>query len=153
MQIPRVDPDGWVGMERTGRVAVWVVLVASWIAMVAYMWEVSATIPAGERLQESRIAVVPTPRTFYTAVVFSAMELGLVLAALWPWRPTLYASRLAVSGLALVTWFVMTTPMSLNRMDGVHRRWLAFMILAVALALITLLAYRTGRRMTAGRTA
>ena len=97
---------------------------------------------------------IPSPRTFFTAAIFSGMELAVILAALWPWRPTLYATRLAVTALALVTWFIMTTPMmELSRMDWVHRRWLAFLILTVLGALVVLLLYRLVRRITSGATA
>ncbi|NIQ60061.1 MAG: hypothetical protein GWN02_34605, partial [Gemmatimonadetes bacterium] len=83
-----------------------------------------STVPSAERLQESRLVAIPTPRTFMTAVVFSAMELAVVLAVLWPWRPAYYASRLALASLAVLTWFLMTVPtsMQLSRMDWVHRR-------------------------------
>lgn len=131
--------------ERLGRIALWVILAASWVAAVAFMWDALTTVPSAERLQESKLVVIPTPQTFMTAVVFSGMELAVVLAALWPRRPAFYATRLALTGLALVTWFIMTTPMDLSRMDWVHRRWLAFQVLAVLVALVVLLVYRLGR--------
>lgn len=132
---------------KAGRVGLWVLLVASWAVAVWYMWDALTTVPSAERLEESRMVAIPTPRTFFTAAVFSAMELAVVLGALWPWRPAYYATRAAIAALGLVTWFIMTTPMQLTRMDWVHRRWLAFMILALLVALVTTLLYRLARRL------
>lgn len=128
--------------EDTIRVVFWAILAGSWVLAVWYMWDAMSTVPSAARLQESRLVAIPTPRTFFTAAVFSAMELAVVLALLWPWRPAYYASRLALTALGVFTWFLMTTPMELSRMDWVHRRWLAFQFLAPALALGVLLVYR-----------
>jgi hypothetical protein len=115
--------------------------------MVGYMWDALTMVPSAERLEETRMAVIPTPRTFFAAAAFSALELAVVLAALWPWRPALYATRLGMTALALATWFVITTPMGLSRMDWVHRRWLVFMAVATALALMVTLGYRLARHV------
>lgn len=123
----------------------WILLALSWVVAVGYMWDAMATIPSAERLQESRLVEIPDPRRFFAAAAFSAMELAVVLAALWPWRPALYGTRLAVTGLAVLTWFVTTTPLGLTAMDWVHRRWLAFLVLAQGSALVALLAYRSTR--------
>jgi hypothetical protein len=129
-------------LERWVRIGFWATLALGWIVAVAYMWDAMATIPSAERLEESKLVVIPTPQTFLTSVIFSGMELAVVLAALWPWRPAYYASRLTVTTLALMAWFVTTTPMDLSRMDWVHRRWLAATTLLVLVALLVLLAYR-----------
>ena len=129
-------------LERWVRVAFWALLAVSWVVAVAWMWEAMTRIPSAERLEESKLVTIPTPRTFITAAVFSGMELALVLAALWPWKPAFYASRLGVTALGIVTWFIMTTPMDLSRMDWIHRRWLAFMGAATVAGLLLLLAYR-----------
>ncbi|MFP4623797.1 MAG: hypothetical protein ACLFRX_06430 [Gemmatimonadota bacterium] len=123
-------------------------LIAGWVVSVYYMWDAMTTVPSAERLEASKLVAIPSPRTFFTAAIFSALELGLVLVALWPWRPGYYASRLAVAALALITWFITTTPMELSRMDWVHRRWLAFTTAAVLAALAVLLLYRLARRLT-----
>lgn len=136
-------------LESAARLTVWALLVLSWVVAVAYMWDALTTLPSAERLEESKVVGIPTPRLFLTAAIFSAMELALVLALLWPWRSEYYASRLAVTALALVTWFITTTPMDLSRMDWVHRRWLAALILLTLLALVVLLAYRLVRRVAA----
>jgi hypothetical protein len=133
-------------LERWARLGFWGALIGSWVVMVAYMWDALTTIPSAERLEETRMAVIPTPRTFAAAVIFSALELGVVLAALWPWRPDWYAARMAVAAMALITWFIITTPMGLSQMDWVHRRWLGFMILALAAGLVVHLVYRLVRR-------
>lgn len=124
------------------RLGFWLLLAASWIVAVWYMWEAVTTVPSAERLEETRLAEIPGPRRFFTAVAFSAMELSLVLALLWPRRPELYGTRLAVAAVAIVTWFLSTTPLALSRMDWVHRRWLAFLALVTVVALATLLVYR-----------
>jgi hypothetical protein len=137
------DAAGWA------RLGFWAALVVGWVVMVGLMWDALTMIPSAERLEASRMAVIPTPRTFFTAMTFSALELALVLAVLWPWWTGYYATRLGVTALALSTWFVMTIPMGLNRMDWIHRRWLAAMALATAAALIVTLGYRLIRRAVA----
>lgn len=138
-------------MARVARTGFWVLLILSWLVAVAYMWDALTSIPSAERLGESRMVAIPTPRTFFTAAVFSGMELAVVLAALWPWRPAYFGTRLAVAALAVVTWFIMTTPSAVSRMDWVHRRWLAFVAVAAAGALIVLLTYRAGRLLMRAR--
>lgn len=131
--------------EEAIRRGFWALLAVSWVVAVWYMWDAMTTVPSAERLQESRMVAIPTPRTFLTAAIFSAMELAVVLAVLWPWRPQLYASRLAATSLGVFTWFIMTTPMQLSRMDWVHRRWLAFLVVATAGGLLVLVVYRAVR--------
>lgn len=125
----------------------WLLLAAAWVVMVAHMWDALTTVPGAERLEQTRMAVIPTSRTFFAAVFFSALELAVVMAVLWPWRPSWYGARLGVTTLGLVTWFVTTTPMGMSRMDWVHRRWLFFMILATGAALVVALGYRGIRRV------
>jgi hypothetical protein len=137
--------------ERGARIAFWALLILSWITAVAFMWEAMTRVPSAERLEESKLVAIPTLRTFLTAAIFSGMELAIVLAALWPWKPDFYASRLGVTALALVTWFITTTPMDVSRMDWIHRRWLAFLIVASTAALLTLLLYRLSRHLVARR--
>ncbi len=120
----------------------WLLLVVSWVVMVTFMWDAMTTIPSAERLQQSRLVEIPGPRRFFAAVAFSAMELAVVLAALWPWRPAYYAGRLAIMALAVATWFLITVPPGLSDMDRAHRQWLAFLVLAQVAALAVLLAYR-----------
>lgn len=129
----------------------WLLLALSWAVAVWYMWDAMTTIPSAERLQETRMTEIPGPRRFFTAAAFSAMELAVVLAALWPWRPAYYATRLAISALAVLTWFITTTPLDLSRMDWVHRRWLFFLIAAQVIALAVLLAYRAYRSLAERR--
>jgi hypothetical protein len=134
-------------VERLSRYGFWLLLLVSWAVMVGFMWAALTTIPDAERLEETRMAVIPTPRTFFAAVAFSALELGVVLALLWPWWAGRYAVRLAAAALSLTTWFVITIPMGVSQMDWVHRRWLFFLILATSAALIVVIAYRLGRRL------
>lgn len=145
---PAADPGRQAeAIEKWARIGFWVVLVASWVVMVAYMWDALTTIPGAERLEESRMAVIPTPRTFFAAVAFSALELSVVLVLLWPWRPAYYTARLGATVLSLLTWFVITIPMGMSLMDWVHRRWLFFLILGSAGAFALDLAYRMVRRL------
>jgi hypothetical protein len=151
---PGVGPGAPAGTaartEHWARLGFWLLLLGSWAIMISYMWEALTTLPTPERLQETRMAVIPTSRTFFAAVLFSGLELGVVLAALWPWRPSHYAARLGITCLALITWFVITTPMGTSRMDWVHRRWLFFLVLATAAALIINVGYRAVRRLAPG---
>lgn len=137
--------------ERMARLVFWIVIALSWVAAVAFMWEGMSRVPSAERLEESRLVTIPTPRTFLTAAIFSGMEVALVLAALWPWKPDFYAARMGVTALALITWFIMTTPMDVSRMDWIHRRWLAFMVALITITLVILLVYRLWRRLGEGR--
>jgi hypothetical protein len=144
---PELANGGDAPAERWLRIAIWAVLAVSWVLAVAYMWDAMTTVPSAERLEESKVVGIPTPRTFFTSAIFSGMELAIVLAALWPGRPELYATRVGITGLGLVTWFIMTTPMDLTRMDWVHRRWLAFMVLVILAALVSLAILRLARRL------
>ena len=122
------------------RLAVWALLIAGWLVAVWYMWEALTALPSSGQLETSRLVAIPTVRTFWAATLFSGLELAVVLALLWPWRPELYASRVALALLSLVTWFILTTPLDITRMDWVHRRWMAAMavVLATTLALLVL---------------
>lgn len=142
-------PPRWV---EWGRRAFWVLLLVSWVVAVVYMWKAMSTIPSAQRLQQTRLVEIPGPRRLFAAAAFSFMELAVVMAALWPWRPAYYGSRLAITTLAVLTWFIMTTPMDLSRMDWVHRRWLAWLVLAQAVALVGLLVYRWVGALGARRT-
>jgi hypothetical protein len=134
-------------VERGSRVGFWLLLLVSWAVMVGAMWDALTTIPDAERLEETRMAVIPTPRTFFAAAAFSALELGLVLALLWPWRAGYFPVRLAAAALGVTTWFVITIPMGMSQMDWVHRRWLFFLIVATSAALVLVLTYRLARRL------
>lgn len=134
-------------LERRVRIALWLILALSWVVAVVYMWEAVTATQTAERLELPTAVGVPSVRTWVAAAIFSGMELGLVLAVLWPWRGDFFASRLAVAGLALVTWFIMTAPMDVGRVDRVHRQWLAFMAAAALLGLMTLLACRLWQRI------
>lgn len=138
-------------VERWAPVVFWAFLVVTWVVAVYYLWDAMTTIPSAERLERSKMVAIPTPRTFFAAAAFSAMELAVVLAALWPWRTQYYATRLAVTALVMGTWFVLTTPMQLSRMDWVHRRWLALVILTLVVALGAVLLYRLARRLAGSR--
>jgi hypothetical protein len=134
------------------RTVFWLLLLGSWVLAVVYMWEAMSTIPSAERLEQTRLVEIPGPRRFFSAATFSLMELTVVLAALWPWRPAYYGTRLAITSLAVLTWFIMTTPMDLSRMDWVHRRWLAWLVLAQVVALVVLLIHRLVRGVRDRRT-
>jgi hypothetical protein len=134
-----------------GRITLWLALVVAWMVMVAYMWDAVTTIPSADRLAESHLIVIPGARSLVTAVTVSAIELVVVLAVLWPGRGAFWATRLAATAVGLVTWFIATTPLrDLSRMDWVHRRWLAFMVLAMAVSLVVTLMFRLALRVVAG---
>jgi hypothetical protein len=154
---PLADPADWPAgrvqaLERWARIGLCVLLLGSWVVLVGYMWDALTTIPDADRLEETRMAVIPTPRTFFAAALFSALELGLVLVLLWPWWGRYYGVRLGAAALGLLTWFVITIPMGMSRMDWVHRRWLFFLVLATAAALLLHLAYRLARLLISRRT-
>lgn len=136
---------------RRVRIGLWLLLILGWIVAVWLMFESLTTLPSAERLETSRLVAIPTVRTFLAAAAFSGLELAVILALLWPWRGELYAVRMATGVLAIFTWFIITTPLDLTRMDWVHRRWLAAMGAGIASALLVLLLYHGARRFTRAR--
>lgn len=127
------------------RFGLWALLIAGWAIAVWLMWVGLGSGPSDPRLETSPIAS-PTVRTFYAAAVFSGLELAVILAILWPPRPEYYATRLAVSVMALATWFVLSTRLDATGMDRVHRQWLIAMIAILTIALAATLLYRATRR-------
>lgn len=145
---PLSEPAG-----RAVRIGFWVLLIAGWLLAVWLMFDAMTTVPSAARLETSRQVQIPSVRTFLAAAAFSGLELAVILALLWPWRGEFYATRLATAALALVTWFIITTPLDLSRLDWVHRRWLAAMAFAMAGALLLLLLYRGARRFALSKEA
>jgi hypothetical protein len=140
--------QGVLGRERVGlgaRISFWALLAVSWMVMVAHMWDALTALPTAERLEETRLTAIPTPRLFFFAVGRSAVEILVTLGVLWPWRPRYYLGRLAGVMVALGIWFFATIPMGLSQMAWVHRRWLFFLVLATAGALAVGLGYRLVR--------
>jgi hypothetical protein len=127
------------------RLALWLGLTAGWLVMLPYLWSAFATLPTAERLEQTRTVAIPTLQTVALLAARSALELGAVLALLWPWWQRHYAKRLLAAATGLVAWFVLTTPLSLSAVGWVHRRWLAAMTLALLLAFGVVLAARAGR--------
>lgn len=128
--------------EQRFRVGLWLLLIVGWISAVWLMADTLTTLPASEGLGDSPLVGTPTGRTFFAAAAFSALELAVILAVLWPWRQDYYALRLSTAALALVTWSIMTAPLQLTRLDWVHRWWLVAMVVTIALALVLLLLSR-----------
>lgn len=125
--------------ERWIRWGIWFVLLLSWVVAVAWMWEVAEAEPAMEGLE---LAAASGPRRFLTAAAFSGMELALVLGILWPGRPAYYFARLAVMALAALTWLIITIPLDFSRLDRVHHLWLTFLVVALGVGLVAILAVR-----------
>lgn len=120
------------------------------------LWTAFSTIPSAERLAQSRMVEIPTLRTVAVLLVQSAVEAGLLLALLVPWRPRRYLARLWLAAFAIWVWFLATTPLGLTRMAWIHRRWLAGVgaALLVAATILTAARLLTGpRRSTPGRPA
>lgn len=124
------------------RLAVWVALILGWLTMLLYAWSAFATFPSAERLEQSRMAPIPTLRSLALLGVRSAVELTVLLVLTWPWRSRAYATRLALAAGLLVAWFVLTTPLTLSMTEWVHRRWLAAVTAAVVVAFLVVLAAR-----------
>ena len=70
----------------------------------------------------------------------------MVLALLWPWRARRFLLRLWLAAAGALTWFLVSTPLTLHRMAWVHRRWLAGvaagLLVAAVLASVAVLARR-----------
>lgn len=127
------------------RFALTILLALGWIALVPMLWSAFSTLPSAERLEQSRMARIPTLGAFLFVLGKSAVELLAVLALTWP-RVRGYATRLAVAALGLVAWFFFSTPLSLTRMEWLHRRWLVAMVLLLLAALVLELGLRLVRR-------
>lgn len=132
--------------RRRLRFALLALLVVGWVLAVSLMWGTLDTAPSDPRLAGSPLGA-PTMRTFYAAALFSALELALILAILWPGRTEYYALRLGICVLALATWLVTTPRGDASGLDRVHRQWLIAMIALLAAALLGTLLYRGARRM------
>lgn len=128
------------------RLALTLLLAVSWLILVPLLWRAFSTLPTPERLEQSRMAPIPTLQSFLFVTGKSALELGVVLVLTWP-RAQLYASRLVVALLGLLGWFLFSTPLSVSRMEWLHRRWLALAVLALLVALVIELAVRLARRV------
>ena len=91
------------------------------------------------------MARIPTLGAFLVMVARSAIELLGVIVLTWP-RVRLYGRRLAVATAGLLLYFLFSAPLSLTRMEWLHRRWLATVILLLLLALMLELALRARHR-------
>jgi hypothetical protein len=121
---------------RNLRLFVWVALILSWLIMLLYAWSAFATFPSTERLERSQMAQIPTLTTVALIVLRSGIELSVLLALLWPWSRRFYELRVATAAVVLPIYFLMTAPLTLTRLEWVHRRWLA----VVELGLLAVLA-------------
>lgn len=116
---------------RNARVLLIMLLVVSWVVMLALMWRQFWTPPPPELLEQGRMVRPPTLAALGMVVVWSALELAVLTTLLWPGR--YYRPRLAMTAVLLVPYFIFTTPLGINSVEQVHRRWLA-LIAALLLA-------------------
>ncbi len=136
------------GPHRT-RIALWVVLLLSWLVLLPMLWNAFSTVPSMERLSQSRMVEIPTLRTVGLLVGRSTIEAAILLALLAPWIPRHYLTRLWLAAVGLGAWFLATTPLGLTRMSWIHRRWLALMW--VTLVVAALVGSAVGMRSRVGR--
>ena len=116
----------------------------SWAVMLALMWAAFWRLPSPELLQRQRLVQPPTLASLAWEALLSALERAAFVALLWPRWARFYAARLAAAVLGGALWFVLTTPLAISSIERVHRRWLALVVLALALLL-------AGRLLRAGR--
>lgn len=128
--------------ESHWRVGLWAGLIVGWLVMLVYLWSAFATFPSAERLEQARTVRIPTLRTLALIGARSTIELGLVLALLWPWFRRHYEIRIFAAVALLTGWFLATTPLSVSAVDWVHRRWLAATMVALMISLFIALAAR-----------
>lgn len=107
------------------RIALWLGLLVSWVVLLPALWTAFSTVPSAERLAQSRMVEIPTLRTVGLLVGRATLEIGVLLALLFPWRRRLYLTRLWLGAIAVGVWFIATTPLGITRMSWIHRRWLA----------------------------
>ncbi|HEU5208446.1 MAG TPA: hypothetical protein VFU06_03460 [Longimicrobiales bacterium] len=105
----------------------WLCLAVSWVILLPFLWSAVTTLPSPERLDQSRTVAIPTLGSFLRVMAVSAAELVAALLIIWPaWRSA-YTLRLFGAAALLGMWFVFSAPMSLTRLEWVHRRWLALL--------------------------
>ena len=129
------------------RLAVWAALVLGWLVMLLHLWSAFATFPTAERLEQARMVRIPTLRSIALLAGRSAIEVGALLALLWPWRPRRYTLRLCVAGTLMAGWFLATTPLTLSAAGWVHRRWLAATAAGLVLACVVTAVARLALRV------
>lgn len=105
--------------------ALWIVLILSWIVLLPMLWTAFSTVPSPERLAQSRMVRIPTLESLGLLVGRSAVELGVLLVLLVPWRRRFYLTRLSLAAVGVWAWFIGSTPLGLSQMTWLHRRWLA----------------------------
>ncbi len=136
-------PTSWRDRARS---ALWFALILSWLVLVPMLWTAFSTVPSPERLAQPRMVQIPTLDSLGLLVGQSAIELGVLLAWLLPWRPRFYLGRLWIGAVGVWAWFIGTTPLGLSQMTWHHRRWLA----AVGVTLLLSAAIGTGDRILRG---
>lgn len=125
----------------------WLGLAVSWVILLPFLWSAVTTLPSPERLDQSRTVAIPTLGSFLRVMAVSAAELVAALLIIWPaWRRA-YTLRLFGAAALLGVWFVFSAPMSLTRLEWVHRRWLALL----AFLLFAAGVYRLARGWTVRR--
>lgn len=138
----RAQPTAQARATSRGRALLWLGVALSWIVLLPLLWSAVTTLPSAERLEQTRTAAIPTLRTLVMVIALSAAEAAFALLLLWPrWRGA-YTARLLGAAVVLGAWFVASTPLSMSRLDWVHRRWLAL----VAFGLMIVGVFRLGHR-------
>lgn len=131
------------------RLLLWLALIASWLVLLPMLWTAFSTVPSVERLAQPRMVRIPTLESLGWLVGQSAVELGVLLALLVPWRPRFYLARLWLGAVSVWAWFIGTTPLGLSQMTWHHRRWLAAVgALLVLASTIATLGRAAGRLRT-----
>lgn len=119
------------------RLAFFVMIAASWIAIVAIMLKEYRTVPSAAQMADVRPVRPPLPADLVKHIAMSSAEFLAAAFFLWPWWRRAYAARALLASLALSVWFIYSAPlMSLNRMELQHRRWLALLVVATFAAAI-----------------
>jgi hypothetical protein len=127
----------------------WLALAVSWVILLPFLWAAVTTLPSPERLDQTRTVAIPTLGSFLRVMAVSAAELAATLLIILPaWRRA-YTLRLLGAAALLGVWFVFSTPMSLTRLEWVHRRWLAML----AFLLFAAGVYRFVRTLSSRRRA
>ena len=111
----------------------WLALIASWLVLLPLLWSAFSDVPSPERLQQQRTVGIPTLATLGWTIAKSFAELTAVLALAWP-RGRWYAARLWAAAIGLAAWFVYSTPLGITKLEWVHRRWLAAVIVSLVVA-------------------
>ena len=133
---------GRQGREAKHRVIIAAAIGVSWVVLLVLMIREFGTLPTAAELADDRPVRPPLPGDLVVHSVLSLAEALFAIGALWPWWRRRYALRALLASLVLAVWFVFSATMDINRMELLHRRWLALLVVVCLVIGLTALTVR-----------